>query len=154
MLLIALSAGVIATSPPPDQAVIVARTEQFLQAYARDDVQKVLAMTAPDVTVYGSDEAEYCEGAACLAQTMADDFALWKTARFGQPSRISVRSDGRFATIFFNLPFSAGGRPDMPIRMSLTWRKSHGVWLLTQSSNVVPTRGSSAAAILHSPSHP
>ena len=149
-----LAAIALAATPPhaaPDAGTdaIIARTVLFLDAYARDDVDQVLAMTdRRRISLYGSDIAEFCEGEACVRRTMADDFALWKTARFDPPTQVSVRRDGRLATIFFNASLSIGGRPALPIRMSLVWRLDHGDWRLTQASNVAPTQGSSAADIL------
>ena len=152
MPLAALAAVVLAAASAPAPDPIIARTMAFLDAYASDDVDRVLAMTDPRrISLYGSDVAEFCEGADCVRRTMADDFALWKTARFGAPEQITVRREGRLASIVFNVPMSIGGRAELPIRMSLVWRREGGAWRLTQASNVVPTRGSSAADILRPP---
>jgi hypothetical protein len=79
---------------------------------------------------------------------MATDFALWRTARFGELADVSARVFGDLVTAFFHVPFSAGGRPPVTVRFSTVWRRHAGEWRLTQSANTVPTTGSSATELL------
>ena len=131
---------------------VLARTRAFLDSYARNDMMGVEGMIDPEgVSVYGSDVAEYVVGAAALRQLMADDFALWRSARFGAPTRMSVRATDALATVIFDVPFSAGGRPPLLVRVTMVWRADRGQWWLTQSSNVVPTVGSAAHQLVTAP---
>jgi ketosteroid isomerase-like protein len=131
------------------------RVQQLLTAYAADDKSAVLAMVeTTHLTLYGSDIAEVVTGGDELVQMMTDDFALWRTARFGAIQDLSVRAGGELATAFFNVPLSVGGQPPVIIRFATVWHHVRGGWLLTQSSNSVPTVGSSAKEILKSNAKP
>lgn len=145
---IAVCASLVA-SPSPERAKIVSRTEAFLAAYAGNDVEHVIAMTdAHDLSIYGSDLAEFCTNRSCLRDMLASDFRLWGSARFGAIEDVTVVSDGHLAVIFFNVPFFVGGGGATPVRVAMVWRKVNGAWLLSQSSNVVPTQGSTAKDVL------
>jgi ketosteroid isomerase-like protein len=120
----------------------------LLAAYAADDPDKVLSMLdARGFVVYGSDAAEVVRTPAELRQLMADDFALWQTASFGTPANLDIRVEGAMASAFFDVPFSAGGRPPLTVRFATTWHRDGDAWRLVQSANVVPTTGSSAHAL-------
>jgi ketosteroid isomerase-like protein len=120
----------------------------LLAAYAADDPDKVLSMLdARGFVVYGSDAAEVVRTPAELRQLMADDFALWQTASFGTPANLDIRVEGAMASAFFDVPFSAGGRPPLTVRFATTWHRDGDAWHLVQSANVVPTTGSSAHAL-------
>ena len=127
------------------RAQIEARVQEFLKAYADDDQDAVLRMVDNGgFSVYGSDISEFVESSAELKQMMSDDFTLWGSAKFGTVKSMDIRVGGHLATAIFNVPFSAGGRPDVMVRVTTVWRQVDGVWLLTQSANSVPTVGSSA----------
>jgi ketosteroid isomerase-like protein len=129
--------------------VVAKRAQELLSAYSSNDQTAVLAMLdTHDLTVYGSDIAEVVKSRAEFAQLMIDDFALWKTAAFGPMQDVSIRVKGELATAFFDVQFSAGGRPPAWVRFATVWRSVKGRWLLTQSANSVPTVGSSAADLV------
>ncbi len=146
-MLQALILAAAIAAPAPD-AEVVSATRAFLDAYAADQPERVIALTEPDVEVYGSDAAEFCRGQDCLRGMMADDFALWGTARFGTLSKVTTHRGADWATIVFEAPFAAGGGPQVPVRFSLLWRKEAGGWRLAQAANAVPSTGSSAKALL------
>jgi hypothetical protein len=79
---------------------------------------------------------------------MDDDFAVWHSARFGEPADLDIRVGSDLATALFNVSFSRGDGPQLRVRLSTTWRRRKGQWFLTQSSNTVPTVGSSARDLL------
>ncbi len=122
---------------------------KLLHAYAANDPAAVLALLDPHgFTMYGSDVAEIVHDPAELRQLMADDFALWQTARFGALANLDIRVEGTAASAFFDVPFSAGGRPPVTVRFGTSWRNDGGHWVLMQSSNTVPTTGSSAHQLI------
>ncbi|HEY0794483.1 MAG TPA: nuclear transport factor 2 family protein [Acidisarcina sp.] len=129
---------------------IKTQTRAFLDAYARGDHDGVLALTAPDVTIYGSDAAEVFHGRTGVENLLADDQKLWRgKAVLGPMEHVTTELTAGLASIFFDASFSVGGRPAVPVRFAMIWRRAAGKWLLVQSSNVVPTVGQSAAALLH-----
>lgn len=139
------SSSVAATEGPE----IEARVAQLLTAYAANDQEGIVRMLDPaGVTVFGSDLSEVVRTPGGLRQLMSDDFALWGSAAFGPIQDLDLRVQGGLATAFFHAPFSAGGRPPVPVRFSTVWRKAGGQWLLTQSANTVPTTRSSARELL------
>lgn len=151
MMALAASAALLSLAGALGSAedVLLARTRAFLDAYAANRVEQVVDMLDPErIAVYGSDTAEFCQDAACVRALMADDFRLWGSARFGAMSKVTVRMDGRLASVMFEIPFSAGGGAEVPVRIAMVWRTAGGKWRLTQSSNVVPTVGASASALL------
>jgi uncharacterized protein with beta-barrel porin domain len=134
---------------PPD-VDLTHRVQNLLSAYASNDQVAVLAMLdTKNLTIYGSDLAEFVKNASEFKQMMDDDFALWHTATFGPIQDLSVRVNAGFATAFFNVSFSAGGGAPVPVRLATVWHRVHGSWLLTQCATTVPTVGSSAAELLH-----
>lgn len=145
-------AACASTSPRTTDArgEVEQQVDKLLHAYAANDPAAVLAMLDPrGFTIYGSDTAEVVRDEAGLRQLMADDFALWKTARFGAPANLDIRVEGTAASAFFDVPFSAGGRPPVTVRFGTSWRRDDGRWVLMQGSNTVPTTGSSAHQLLH-----
>ncbi len=126
------------------------RARLLLDAYARGDRAAVLSMVDGDsVTIYGSDAAEIFHGAAAIGKMLDDDQRLWGgAAKIGTMEHVTTVKEGNLASIFFDAPFSAGGRPAVPVRFAMVWKRSGKKWLLVQSSNVVPTRGQSAEELL------
>lgn len=126
------------------------QTRQVLDAYARGDSAGVLALSDPEaITVYGSDAAEVFHGAAALKTMLAYDQRLWGgAAQIGPLDHVNLVETKDLASIFFDAPFSVGGRPPLPVRFAMTWRRTGKRWLLVQSSNVVPTQGQSARQLL------
>ena len=150
---LALTLAACASTSPRSTADARSEVEQqienLLHAYADNDPAAVLALLDPHgFTLYGSDVAEVVNDPAELRQLMADDFALWRTARFGAPANLDIRVEGTAASAFFDVPFSAGGRPPVTVRFGTSWRNDGGRWVLMQGSNTVPTTGSSAHQLL------
>jgi hypothetical protein len=138
-----------ADGPARERAAVEARVRSLLDAYAANDAAAVLALVDPNgFIVYGSDVSEVVTSAEGLKQMMADDFRLWGSAHFGAPSTLDIRQGKDLATAFFHVPFTAGKRPPILLRVSSVWRKVNGTWLLTQFANTVPTTGSSARELL------
>ncbi len=129
---------------------LTAQTRAFLDAYARGDRQRVLALIdRAAIVVYGSDAAEVFRGAADVESMLSNDLRLWGgTAQIGPMDHVTVIETKNLTSLFFDAPFSAGGRPPLPVRFAMVWRRSGKKWLLVQSSNVVPTQGQSAAQLL------
>lgn len=154
---LAFFAFLLVSCAPPDpssalareRSELEARVAQLLAAYAANDQEAVVRMLDPaDFTMFGSDLSEVVRSPGELRQLMSDDFALWTSATLGPVRDLDVRIHGNLATAFFHAPFSAGGRPPVPVRFSTVWRKTGQQWLLTQSANTVPTVGSSARELL------
>ncbi len=123
--------------------------QKFLDAYGRGDEARVMSMvTKGDLHIYGSDAAEAIEGQEAFRRMLADDQKLWGGhATIGSMTNVSSTQSGSLATLFFDAEFKLNGNA-MPIRFATVWRKEHGAWKLVQESNVVPTKGQSAAEIL------
>lgn len=152
---LALALAACASTPPrattEARAEVEQQVENLLHAYATNDPAAVLALLdRRGFTMYGSDVAEIVHEPAGLRQLMADDFALWKTARFGMPANMDIRIEGTAASAFFDVPFSAGGRAPVTVRFGTSWRYDHGHWVLMQGSSTVPTTGSSAHQLINS----
>jgi hypothetical protein len=147
-----LSVGILLTaaSASAETPGIETQTRIFLDAYARGDQSTVLGLVDGDeITVFGSDVAEICHGSTAVSRLLSDDLRLWGgTAHIGPMEHVSIAQSGGLASIFFNAPFSAGGRAPLPVRFSMVWRHTGKGWRLVQSSNVVPTQGQSAAQLL------
>ncbi|HWU76923.1 MAG TPA: hypothetical protein VN043_10475 [Rhodanobacter sp.] len=157
LLALPLALALAACASTPPHATTDARGEvarqvgNLLHAYAANDPAAVLALLdRRGFAMYGSDVAEVVHDPAGLRQLMADDFALWRTARFGAPANMDIRVEGTAASAFFDVPFSAGGRPPVTVRFGTAWRYDDGHWVLMQSSNTVPTTGSSAHELISS----
>lgn len=134
------------SAEPSDASVIVA-VHKLLDRYASNDPKGVIALLDPEgFIIYGSDAAEEVRTVPALMELMKADFRLWHTAAFGKIRDLSIVVQGSLATAYFQVPFSAGGRPPVLVRFSTTWRKVNGVWRLRQSANTVPTIGMSAEA--------
>ena len=132
-----------------DRAQVTSSVQALLTAYAANNQEAVIRLIdTREFSFYGSDVSEVVHSADQLRQLMAEDFKLWGSAKFGQVSGMDIRIGKDLATAFFNVPFSAGGAPDVTVRVSTVWRKNDGVWLLSQSANSVPTVGSSARELL------
>jgi hypothetical protein len=110
----------------------------------------VLPFIDPDnITVYGTDASEYFHGRAAFLAMMANDARLWQhSAHIGSMQNISTVVAGNLATIFFDVPFTVGDRPPLPLRCAAVWHRHGNRWLLRQAANVVPTTGQSAAELL------
>ena len=131
------------------RAQVESRVHELLNAYATNDQDAVPRLVdRHDLAIYGSDISEFVQTPAGLRQMMSDDFRLWHTAKFGAIRNLDIRVGGDLATAFFDTPFSAGGQPAVSVRFATTWRNANDVWLLTQSSNAVPTVDSSARDLL------
>lgn len=149
MMLTAKSAYAGPVTANMERVQIEARVQALLTAYAADNQDAVLRLVDTRAfSFYGSDISEFAHTAAELKQMMTDDFKLWHTARFGKIRNLDIRMSRDLASAFFNVPFSADGGSDVMVRLTTVWRKVHGVWLLTQSANSVPTTGSSARKLL------
>lgn len=139
-----------ATSVGAEEPDVRTQTRLFLDAYARGDRATVLGLVdRAAVTVYGSDEDEVFTGAAAVATMLENDQRLWGgPATIGPMEHVTVAANGDLASVFFDAPFAVHGGPSIAVRFATVWRRSPGGWRLVQSSNVVPTRGQSAARLL------
>jgi hypothetical protein len=128
------------------------QTQAFLTAYANGDSASVLSAVGAGTVIYGSDAAEVFRGPVEVRAMLENDRKLWGgSARIGPMQQVSVIHRGDLASIFFDAPFSAGGRPPVLVRFALVWTLTNGHWLLEQASNTVPTTGQSAAELLARP---
>ena len=133
----------------PVTSRVIHRINEFLQCYAKNDQEGVLALLDPvEFLIFGSDISEIVTSTDSLRTMMVNDFALWQSAEFGAIENLNIRCVGDLATAFFHVPFSAAGGPAIRVRVCMTWRYVSGEWLLTQSANTVPTSDSSAADLL------
>jgi ketosteroid isomerase-like protein len=129
---------------------IAARVRELLAAYASNDPEAILRLCDADgVVVYGSDVAEIARGDTELRAMIRDDFRLWHSAHLGDPRDLEIRQGADLAAAFFNVPFRAGNQQEVLVRIATVWRRKNNVWLLVESSNTVPTVGSSAKDLLH-----
>jgi hypothetical protein len=129
------------------------RTRLFLDAYAKGDRQTVLNLVDhTHVTMYGSDVAEVVHGADALLNLIDSDQKLWGgTAHMGPMDHVTITETKGLATIFFDVAFSVGGRPPIPVRVAAVWKREGKSWLLIQSSNSVVTEHQSAEDLLRHP---
>ncbi len=149
---ILLSSSLVTTALS-QEAPIQARTQTFLDAYARGDVKTILPMVDQDrITMYGSDVAEVAHGAEALTRLMNADQMLWGgTAHTGAMQNVSLIQNRDLASIVFDVSFTVGSRPPVPIRVTAIWKREGKQWLLIQSSNAVLSEHQSAAELVHRP---
>jgi len=139
-LLASCATNTAKVDPKSDQEVMQ-RVQLLLDRYARNDQAGVVAMLDPSgITILGTQFEEKIKSPSDLRALMDRDFSQWKTAKFSDVRDVDVRSDGTLATAFFLMNWQAGEYPAQPIRMTTTWRKVKGEWLLTQSASALPPR--------------
>jgi ketosteroid isomerase-like protein len=133
------------------QPEIQKQSQMFLDAYARGDRQAILSLIDKNnIVMYGSDAAEIIHGSDALLSLLTADQQLWGgSAHFGPMEHISIVQTRSIASIFFDVSFSVGGRPPVPVRVAAVWKQKAGRWLLVQSSNSVVTEHQSATELLH-----
>ena len=148
----ALVAGLTLTGWSQD-SVIRSRTQAFLDAYANGDRDGIASLIDPRrITMYGSDKAEFAQGAEAVYKLMSEDHQLWgRAVHFGAMEHESLVREGSMASIAFDIPFVLGGRPPIPIRVVAIWKREGKRWLLVQSSNAVVTEHQSASELLQHP---
>lgn len=128
---------------------VKSQTRALLDAYARQDAKAVLASISDDTVMYGSDESEVFRGPAAIQKMLSDDARLWAgTAHIGEMQDVTIVKAHGFQSIFFEAPFTVGGRPAVPVRFCMVWRQARKRWLLVQSSNAVVTQHQGAADLL------
>ena len=129
------------------------QTQVFLDAYARGDRQVILTLIDQEnIMMYGSDAAEIVHGSAALLKLVTADQRLWGgSARFGAMEHVSLVQNHSLASILFDISFSVGGRPPVPVRVAAIWKREGKRWLLVQSSNAVVTEHQSATELLQQP---
>ena len=128
-------------------------TRAFLDAYASGDRQVILAsIDQKNIMMYGSDAAEIVHGSDALLKLVTADQRLWGgSARFGPMEHVSLVQSHSLASLFFDISFSVGGRPPVPVRVAAVWKRTGKHWLLVQSSNAVVTEHQSASELLEHP---
>jgi len=118
---------------------IARRVQLLLDRYSRNDQAGVVAMLDPETfTMLGTSFNEKVRSQSELRAFMDRDFAQWQSASFTDARDFDVRSDGTLATAYFVVTFKAGSGPTLPVRLTTTWHKVDGEWLLTQSSSALP----------------
>jgi hypothetical protein len=134
-------------------SAIQKQSQVFLDAYARGDRQVILSLIdQKNIMMYGSDAAEVIHGSDALLKLVTADQQLWGgSAHFGAMEHVSLVKNRSFASIFFDVSFSVGGRPPVPVRVAANWKREGKRWLLVQSSNSVVTEHQSAFELLHQP---
>jgi hypothetical protein len=128
-------------------------TQVFLDAYVRGNRQVIVTLIDQEnIMMYGSDATEIVHGSDALLRLVAADQQLWRgSAHFGAMEHVSLVQNYSFASICFDIPFSVGGRPPVPVRVAATWKREGKRWLLVQSSNAVVTEHQSAIELLQHP---
>jgi len=128
-------------------------TQAFLDAYVGGDRQVILTLIDQEnIRMYGSDAAEIVHGSGALLKLIAADQQLWGgSAHFGAMEHVSLVQNHSLASIFFDIPFSVGGRPPAPVRVAAIWKREGKRWLLVQSSNAVVTENQRAIELLQHP---
>ena len=71
---------------------------------------------------------------------MDRDFQQWGTAAFSDVRDMDVRVGNDLATAIFTVNFSMSSGPSLPLRLSTTWHKINGEWMLTQSASAIPPK--------------
>ena len=85
-------------------AAVRASVDQLLSRYAANDPDAVVNLLDPrGFVIYGSDASEIVKDVASLRKMMADDFALWGSARFEEPSEVDIRADEELASVMFQV---------------------------------------------------
>lgn len=143
----------LAASAGGQSSSIEEKTRRFLDAYASGDRQKVLSLIdRTNIVMYGSDLAEVVRGSDAVLKLLDEDQRLWGgTARMGEMEHVSTIESKGLASIVFNVSFSVGGRPPIPVRVVAVWKRVGKEWLLVQSSNSVVTEHQSAEELLRHP---
>ena len=118
---------------------VMQRVQLLLDRYSRNDQAGVVAMLDPGhFTMLGTQFNEKVASQSQLRSFMDRDFAQWQSASFTDVRDVDVRTDGTLATAWFVVTFTAGNGPSLPVRLSTTWHKVEGEWMLTQSASALP----------------
>ena len=137
-LLAACATNTARVDPKSDEQILQ-RVNLLLDRYARNDQPGVVAMLDPSgITILGTSFEEKVKSPAELRALMDHDFGQWQTVKFTDIRDVDVRSSGSLATVYFIMTWQAGNGPSAPIRMTTTWRKVDGEWLLSQSASSLP----------------
>jgi hypothetical protein len=137
--LLAACATPTARVDPKAGEEVIQRVNLLLDRYARNDQAGVVALLDPSgITILGTSFEEKIKSPSELRALMDRDFGEWQTAKFTDVRDVDVRVSGSLATAYFLMTWQAGNGPTAPIRMTTTWRKVDGEWLLTQSATALP----------------
>jgi hypothetical protein len=118
---------------------VLQRVNLLLDRYGRNDQAGVIAMLDPEhFTMLGTNFDEKVSSQSELRTFMDRDFAQWQTASFTDVRDTDVRVGRDLATAYLVVTFQAGSGPTLPIRLTTTWRRVDGEWLLTQTSSALP----------------
>ena len=127
------------TNVQTQEQAVRARVQTLLDRYAANDAAGVIALLDPvKFTILGTEASERVDTPEGLRALMAADFKLWGTARFTEVRDFDCRLSESLATAWFTISFSASGGQPIPVRLTTTWRKVNGEWMLSQSANAVP----------------
>ena len=127
--------------PATAEKEVAQRVTVLLDRYVRNDQAGVVAMLDPErLVILGTSFEEKVKSPADLRALMDRDFSQWSTASYSDVRDVDARVDGALATVYFVMNWQAANGPNVPIRMTTTWRKVNGEWLLTQSSSALPPR--------------
>jgi hypothetical protein len=118
---------------------VMQRAQLLLDRYSRNDQAGVVAMLDPGYfTLLGTNLNEKVASQSELRTFMDRDFAQWQSASFTDLRDVDVRSDGTLASAWFVVTFKAANGPSVPVRLSTTWHKVEGEWMLTQCASAIP----------------
>ena len=130
------------------KAEIVKTMREMWKAYARLDVDGVLAFYAPDpdTVVMGSGVDEVYVGPKQAKKGLKRDFAQTRSVKVGL-SKVRVSAAGKVAWLAANCLFTAyvtGCTVEMAGRLTAVLEKRQGRWLIMQSHFAMPYAGQAA----------
>ncbi len=128
--------------PAAAEKAVKQRVDLLLSRYARNDQVGVVAMLDPErFVMLGTNFNEKMSSPSELRSQMDHDFSAWGSVAFTDVRDMDVRVGSDLATAMFTMTFSAGSGPSLPIRLTTTWHKVNGEWMLTQSASAIPPQG-------------
>ena len=129
-------------APTAAENAVKQRVDLMLGRYARNDQVGVIAMLDPQrFTLLGTNLNEKVSSPSELRSLMDRDFQQWGTVAFSEVRDMDVRVGNDLATAMFTVNFSMSSGPSLPLRLSTTWHKINGEWMLTQSASAIPPQG-------------
>lgn len=134
---------------------IKTRIETFIAAYENKDMSAVISMLSASNSFFffGSDVAEKNYNISDFQNQMDHDWQLFDKIDFGQirNESIIISDSGDLAVAIYEIPVSASVGNSLSkfvLRMTNTFIKENGIWLLVQGMSSIPSVGESSAELI------
>ena len=130
------------------------RIDLFLLSYEKKDPHTLLSIisTSQDFYFLGSDVSEVSRSNADYQNQLERDWKLFDSIEFGEIRKISIQvsKDGDIADALYEVPITTivqGSQSKFFLRISSTFIKEDGIWMLIQGMVSIPSIGESSVEL-------